>query len=425
MRELLPDRLAQLKENLLNELHRRPIRPVARPSFAFAAALVLLIGVGGWLATRSGTDTASAAEVRAKLAEGLRLSQSISGAFSVRTQDPGARPRGVPGIVNNTPEVPFPSKFVIGADGSYSNFTLPLDSSKRRDVAYDASTGIETSCCSFLDRTGALLYVRESNLDPASPTYGPEAQLSAWVQGAVADRSPRIENTTFDGRSAWKLTVTFTPGERLYDAYSGRVDVVVDRETGLVLEVTQYAYSTDRWTSIESLHDLKIGEPTSAADFTVPKGAGTHDLSHDYAFRRVAVSAAAAIVGYQPLVPSNTLGRSLTDFAVAKTSKPLFAGAGVSTHRDVVSARYGQGWDSVTVSTRQGTVAELPTLLSGVSARTVHLTRGPLVGDHAYVSTSPLLAAFFTAFHHGLLVQISAPSASDAIAIANSLRVAK
>jgi hypothetical protein len=318
--------------------------------------------------------------------------------------------------------VPAPSKFVIGVDGSYSSLTLPLDAPTRNDVAYDSGTGVETSMTVF---SGRRLYIRATNLDPASPKWIPAAQLGIWVQGLVASKGPRIKNTTFDGRPAWKLTITLTPGTWLWTNNGARVDVVVDQATGLVLEVTRYAYSTDRWTSIERIHDLKIGEPTSDADFTVPKQPGAREMALDYGFRRVPVADAEAIVGYQPLLPSNTLGRSLRDFAVAKLSNPLPDVPGAPIGRDVASARYGDGPTSITVSTRRGAESEIFTPLGGVTSRTVHVARGPLVGDHAYVSTSPLVTAIFSAVHRGLLVQIMAPSASEAVAIANSLAPAK
>jgi hypothetical protein len=441
MRELLPDRLAQLKQHLLGEIERsaspwratlptRLTRPVVRRALVAAATLAVLAAGSGVLLTRAVSDTASAAEVRAKLAEGLRFRESIRGEFLVRTRDPGPRPRGLPGCVNCTPPVPLPSKFVIGTDGSYSSLTLPLDGSTRRDVAYDASTRVETWFGQFSDeRTRRPLYLRMLNFDPAlAYEFAPEAQLGAWVQGALTDRNPRVENTTYDGRPAWELTVTFRPGQVQYDAYGARVDVVVDQETGLVLQVTRYAYSARRWTSIQSVHDLKIGEPTSADDFTVPKPAAAVERSHDFGFRRVPVAAAAEIVGYEPLLPTNTLGNELSDFAIAKTSN--FPAPGIPTRRDAVSARYGHGAAIVTISTYRGPASDLPLIGGG---RTVHLTQGPLVGDYAYVGSTPLNAASVTAFHAdtpaplelhtiGLLVRVRAPSAKGAIAVAESLR---
>jgi hypothetical protein len=428
------------KQHLLTEIAKNqrqfpwlaitPASLAGRRRVLVAAAALIVVAVAiGVVVTRGGTGTASAGEVRAKLTEGLHFGQSIRGEFSVRTQTPGPLPRRYRGCRNQnctTPVIPQPSKFVIGTDGSYSSLTLPLDATKRQDIAYNATTGIETSFGQFSDpRSGRPLYIRATNLDPASQTSTPEARLGAWVQGALADRNPRIRNTSFNGREAWELTVTFIVGETLYDTYGGRVDVVVDQATGLVLQVTQYAYSTTRWSSIESVHDLKIGGPTSAADFTVPKPAGTREIAHDLKFRRVPITAAATIVGYRPLLPTDTRGRARSDFAVAKTTD--LAPPGLGGHfrlHGVVSARYGNGPDSITVSTRRGRLNELLTNTGLGSARPLKLTRGPLVGDYAYVSTDPLRRTLFAAFHHGLLVQITAPSAHDAITAAETLQPA-
>ena len=422
-RQLPPDRLEQRKQHLLREIVQ-PQRPALRPgrgALVAAAAVVVVAGAIGVLVTRGGTGAASAAEVRAKLAEALQFRQSVSGEFSVRTQTPGPRPRGVPGCLNCTPVVPQPSKFVIGADGSYSSLTLPLSATRRNDIAYDARAGIETSFGQFTDpRTGRPLYIRASNLDPASLTYGPEARLGAWVQGALADRNPRVKNTTLDGRPAWELTVTFTPGQSLYDFYGVRVDVVIDKASGLVLQVTQYAHSTKRWTSIETVHNLQIGVTTNAVDFTVPKPSGAVEVAHDFGFQRVAISSAAASVGYKPLLPRKTLGRALSDFAIAKTTNLAPPGFPFPPFHDVVSARYGDGPDSITVSTRRGRLDELLGNTGLGSARPLHLS-GLLSGDYAYVSTDPLRRTLLAAFHHGLLVQITAPSARDAIRVATSL----
>ena len=379
------------------------------------AVAVAAVAVGGLLVT-GGTETASAAEIRAKLSEGLRFEKSIRGEFAVRTQSPGPRPRGA-GCINCTPNVPRPSRFVIGADGSYSSVTLPLGAKERNDVAYDAAAGVETR---FFG-----IYLRTTNLDPASETYrGPEGWLGAWVQGALTDRDPEITNTTYEGRPAWELTVTFSPGQNLAGSYGVRVDIVVDQETGLVLQVTRYAYDAERWTSIQSVRNLEIDAPTTTADFTIPKPAGVREINWDVNFRRVPIVDAAAIVGYEPLLPTNTLGRSRTDFAVAETTNLAPPESGSPEIHDVVSARYGHAANSITVSTRRGQLSELltNTSLEGASARQVELSRGPFAGDYAYVSTDPLRPTLFAAYHRGLIVQVTAPSATDALTVARSIR---
>jgi hypothetical protein len=434
-RQLPPDRLEQRRQHLLAEIAMdqgtrsrwSPLPGSLARHVLAVAAVVAVAAIAGFVFSRGGTSIASAAEVRAKLAEGLRLSQSIRGEVSVRTQDPGPRPRGFRGCVNCMPGVPLPSRFVIGADGSYSSITLPFDATQRNDIAYNAATRVETRfTAAGSSSTGgeSRLYMRALNVDPAYATYGPEGRLGAWVQGALRGHDPEIKNTTYDGRSAWEMTVTFTPGQQLADGWGVRVDVVADRQTGVVLQVTQYAYDTERWTSIQSVRNLEIGAPTSADDYTVPKPVGSPELSWDMKFRRVPIAAARAIVGYSPLLPGNTLGRARSDFAVAKIANLAPPESGSPAIHDAVGARYGNGPNAITVSTRRGRLDELLTTtgIAGGTARPLKLTRGPFVGDYAYVSTDPLRAAVFACFHRGLIVQISAPSAQDAITVAESMR---
>jgi hypothetical protein len=410
-------------------LRRAGVRPHRRsyriPLLAGGLAAAAVAAAIAFLITSASPDTASAAEVRAKVTEALGTPRSIRGAFTVVTR-PSRPVRHRFGCRNCRPAVPIPSTFVFAADGSYAAHTKGTHATLRgpvdvgSDIAYDAKTGVQTSYWhGFVDGRG--LYLRATNIDPATPRYSPEAQLAAWVRQVLAARSPRVGNTSFEGRSAWKLTLRFTPGDDFYDTYGVRVDVVVDRATGLVLQVTQYADTPDRWTSIESIHALRIGGATTSADFTVQEPAGVRTVNHDYGFRRVAVAKAAAIVGYRPLLPRSTGGRPLVDFAVASASRLGFAGVRGPVLRDAVSARYGRGLDSVVVTTRRGHLADQADLLQGISARTVKLTRGPLAGDNALLSTSPPNPGYLTAYHHGLIVQVFATSAREALAIAESL----
>lgn len=432
MRKLSVERRGQLREHLLVEIRGPSRRRLARPATTLqralakragvvaAAALVVAV-VSGLLTIGGDADTALAAQVRGKIAEGLEFPRTVRGTFQIRTRDPGQPPRGAPGCLYCVPQVPLPSKFIVAADGSYSSRTIPADAARRRDVAYDAKTGVETSFTTAVDPSDQAIYLRAVNLDPALMDYVPEARLGAWVLGAAGGGDPRVVEATFEGRAVWNLTATFDPGQTLYDAYGARLDAVVDQETGLVLQVTQYAYDTDRWTSIASVRELEIGGSTGAVDFTVPKPPGTIGRLHDYGFHRVQVEAAAATIGYQPLLPSETGGRELIDFAIAKSSDYPFPG--LPQRRDVASARYGRGADSITVSTYRGPVADLQSLLPAAESETVHPREGPLVGSVAYVAKPALSAAVFAAFADGLLVRITAPTTQEALAAANSLRV--
>ena len=434
LRDVPPGRLDARKQHLLAEVTEESAPRHALSSFvpprlrlvAFGGGLatIALIAAVALIATRAGTETASAAEVLTKVSRAMSTPVSLRGEYTVRTQPAGPVPRRHRGCFNCEPVVPAPSKFVIGTDGSYSLITLPLGAIPRSDSAYNASTGVQ-----ILEFAGAVkglhLYVKATNLDPAQWTRTPEALLAAWVQHALVARNLHVKNSSFEGRPAWALTLRFTPGDDFFDTYGTRVDVTVDKQTGLVLQVTQYANSADRWTSIESIHNLQVGTPTTAADFTIAKPAGFRSVTHNYGFRRIAASGAAAIVGYRPLLPTRPGGRTLADFAVAKTSSQtlLREMVGTPVYRDVISARYGSGLDSFSVSTRHGPASDV--VPEGISAQTLTLSGGILAGETAWLSTSPPDPGYLTAYHDGLVVQIHAFSTHDALMVANSLAEAK
>ncbi len=433
LRDLPPGRGDARRQHLLAEIAdeatpRLSLPWFALPRFRAAAvagfgAIVVVVAAIPLFATQAGTGTASAAEIQTKISAAMSAPRNIRGEFAVQTRPLGPAPHRQTGCHNCLPVVPTPSRFAIGSDGSYSLITLPLDASPRSDSAYNASTGVQTL---FLEGAirGLRVYVTATNLDPSQGAHSPEAELAAWVQHALAAGSPHVKNTSFDGRSAWRLTLRFTPGDDFYDTYGVRVDVTIDKATGLVLQVTQYAYSPDRWTSIESIHNLQVDPPTTAADFTVPKPAGVRTVSHDFGFHRVPVEQASAILGYQPLLPTKTGGRAIVDFAVAATSsqKLLPEMVGAPVFQDVASIRYGRGLNGFTLSTRRGVRSDIA--LAG-SGRTLTLSDGALAGETAWLSTSPPDPGYLAAYHDGLVVEIRAFSTHDALMVANSLAKAK
>jgi hypothetical protein len=434
LRQLSKTHQAARRVHLLREVdERRHLRAnVSRVAVA-AATLVAIAALAAVVASQRGSDVASAAEIRAKLAQAADSGVSIRGEYAVQSRNPGPRPPRIHGCVNCAPGVPSPTRFVIGVDGSFMSVALPVTGNNRErtasyDTAYDAKTGVETLGPFGDAAAGRPLYLRTFDLDPADIAFAPEALLAARVNRAVMSHDPHIRNTNLNGREAWELSTTFTPGESSYDAYGARLDVVVDRETGVVLRVTQYAYDPDRWTSIETLEHFEIGTPTTPSDFVLPKPADAIERAHDYGFRRVKPSEAAAAVGYRPLLPTNTFGQQLVDFAVAKVSTYPFPG--IPERNDVVSARYGRGANAITVSMYRGPVRDLPEIGGG---RTIHLAKGALAGDLTNLTTDPFGAARFTAFHapsakrwdlnaRGLLIAINASTPAQARAVASSLR---
>lgn len=425
LRDLPAGRLAQRKRHLLSEIAQPSPARGFRPSLqwrrravvlvATAATVMVVVGVAA-LGTHWGATKASAAQVRASLTQGLSAPRNIRGEFSVQTRPALPRPKRAHGCSNCKPPLPVPSAFVLGTDGSYSSRSLAPSAQYPASAAYDATADVMTQIGRL---GGGLLYVRTTGNNPAYTSFRPESQLASWVLYALDSGDSHVSSTHSEGRDAWALTLDFAPGDDYYDTYGARVDVVVDKETGLLLKLTQFENDPSYWTSIETIHDLELDMPTSSADFTLPIPANARVVRHDQGFEPVTRQQAAAIVGYAPLLPVDTGGRPLTRLAAAKKSTIAFLpGITGPVYRYAVTARYGSGLDAITVSSRRGTPLDI---VPELTARTITIGRGPLAGATAYVSNSPTVPGYLSSYYQGLVVEIDAPSADDALAAVASL----
>jgi hypothetical protein len=367
------------------------------------------------LATQWGATEASAAQVRASIIGGLSVPRSIKGEFVVESRPAHADLKPTHGC-NCKPPLPTPSAFVLGADGSYSWRALSPTAQFPSAVSYNSASDLMTQIITL--RTGSF-YVRTTGNNPAFSSFRPESELATWVLYALQSGDSHVTSTTFQGRDAWALTLAFTPGDDYYNTYGVRVDVVVDKETGLLLKLTQYENDPNYWTSIETIHDLQLEVPTSAADFTLPIPPNAKVINHDQGFTEVTPRQASAIVGYAPLLPTDTGQRPPTRLAAAKKSVLAFLPKMLGPiFRDAVTARYGTGLDAITISSRRGQPLDSA---PDLTARTITIARGPLKGATAYVSNSPTVPGYLSTYHKGLVVEIRAPSAEDALAAAQSL----
>jgi outer membrane lipoprotein-sorting protein len=423
LRDFPAERLARRRQHLLAEIAeqpagRRALRHVAprRLGLALAAAAVVAVALVAVLVTKSGTTEASAAMVRARITQGLSVPRSIRGEFTVESR-PAQPHRQTHGCANCKPPLPVASTFVLGADGSFGSHALAPTPTFPAGVAYDAGADVMT----MLGTLGSsVFYVRATGNNPASTGFRPEHELATWVLHALGSGDAHVTETALGGRDAWALTLEFTPGDDYYDTYGARVDVIVDRETGLLLKLTQYANDPAYWTSIETIRNLQLDTPTSPRDFAVAVPPHVKVIDYDYGFERATPAEAAAIVGYEPFLPTNTGGRSLDQLAAAKRSQLAFLpGIEAPIFRAAITARYGSGLDAVTVSTRRGKPLDI---VPELTAKTIEISRGPLAGTSAYLSTSPTVPGYLTAYYDGLVIEIDAPSAREALAAAESLR---
>ncbi len=381
-----------------------------------AAAVVCLIGVV-FLSTRWGAEEASAAQMRTSIVDGLGTPRSIRGEFIVDSRPAQPAPKATRGCSNCKPPLPLPSRFILGNDGSYSYLSEAQSDLFPGSVAYDAHSDVLTESGSL---AGKSTYVRMTGNDPRVAIYRPDGALATWVLYALDSGDPKISTTKLQGRDAWAATFSFSPGDDYYDTYGARVDVIVDKETGLLVKLTQYENDPNYWTAIETMKNLKVDAPTSAADFALPVPAGAQVIKHDLGFKTVSEQQVKSIVGYKPLLPTDVGGRPLTQLAAAKESNlaflpelqaPVFA--------NVVTARYGMGLDSITVTTRSGSS---PDSAPELTAHTITIGHGLLSGRTAYLSDSPTNPGYLTSHFGELVVEVGAPSSKEVLDAAESLR---
>ena len=154
--------------------------------------------------------------------------------------------------------------------------------------------------------------------------------------------------------------------------------MIVDRETGLLLRLTQYEDDPGYWTSIETIRNLELDTPTSPADFTLPVPAGTRVIDHDYGYAPLTRSEAASLLRV-PAAPADRHRRApLATLAGAKKPSLAFLpDMQAPVYRDAVTARYGSGLDAIVVLSRRGSPVEVAPELT---ARTITIGRGPLTG---------------------------------------------
>jgi outer membrane lipoprotein-sorting protein len=333
-------RLRRVQDQRRAQTRRRRIRWTVRTAFAGAAAAIaaLVLGVP-W--THDGPEPATAAEVQAKVSAALSSAQSIGGELVVR----GESYRNAYGWERRRWD------FVLTAQGDF-RFSHDDGSSI---VAYDASNGIERSLGSVYGQRGGARERR--GVAPGPPDHGPsesvlQRDFGALVRALIAAEDPAVIETTYEGRSAWKLVVAAEPNAIVPELSGDEFEVTVDKETGFPLRIVE----KKNGAALDEIRieDMQIDPKLTAADFTLRFPPGANVDRTDDGFRRVPIDQVEGIVGYTPLVPANVPeGYELTEVAVAEdVTYPTGAEAGNPSSLNVVSLAYRRGLDRFLVTTR-------------------------------------------------------------------------
>jgi hypothetical protein len=353
-----PEFFGRLRQRLAREApaprRRRPPMLVglatAAVTLAVVAASMVLTGDGttpGLRPSPPATRLISATEVRARVSGALSGLRSLSGKVSIEC----AVPRGDCSPTAGGGRTTLRWSFVTTAEGDERITGI----GRRDDVAYSAARREQRA---LTEGTPAAQLI--TNLPPGPPD---QAARPSVLRRDVASVVRAFLSTTGDvpvtevteqGRPAWRLVTPVTPNKLAGPGASGdQLEVVVDRETGFPLRVTESLAGA-------FLHEVRrsnqvVDGPVDPASFTIDFPAGVTPFRQDVGFRAVALSQLRAAAGYQPLLPapaSLPAGYQLAEVTVATTSQPTGTEGGNPQSRNVVSVAYRRGFDRIVVTTR-------------------------------------------------------------------------
>jgi hypothetical protein len=322
--------------------HRAHARRRWARGLATAAAMIaLVVGVVMVGVPGRAPRVATAAEVRARVAQAWASAQSISGELVVEN-------RGVFG----------PGKrrwaFILTARGD----VRLTDLTRGGEIAYQAGRNVERSLSvseSIQDSDQPFASERRG-LAPGLPDQGPslsilDRNLGSVVRALAAGGGASVREVTYRGRPAWLLDTDIRANVLEPELSPNHLEVTVDRETGFAVQVV--ATHDGRLVYETRVEGLQVDAPVHEDDFRIEFPSGADVFRSDGGFRRVRLDQVEARVGYEPLVPAwMPDGYELSEVAVSR--KPSFTGAeaGNPPVGDIVSLSYRRGLDQFIVTTR-------------------------------------------------------------------------
>jgi outer membrane lipoprotein-sorting protein len=307
-----------------------------------AAAAVLVAAVGIPRTDRTpriaGPDVATAAEIKTQVRAALAELENLSGTFVSDGPQRGDERRW---------------RFVVTADGDFR-----LDGPTPGEViTYDAGTGVARSAqrSASIDAS-TIFFAERRGVAPGPPDLGPPTwvlpdEFGSFVRALLAASDPRVRETTYEGRPAWRLDVDVAPNAIAPEFSGDRLELTVDRATGIPVRVLERKNGS--FLSELRIEDVAVDERLAPDSLRFEFPAGAEVMRSDEGFRRIELVEVADAVGYGPLVPSWVPdGYDLAEVAVAAESAPTGAEAGNPFSRMVVSLSYRRGIDQLVVTTR-------------------------------------------------------------------------
>ncbi len=349
-----PDFLPELRHRLAQErrvsgaharwhhAHRGRLRFALRAAVvaAVVAVVVLLVGLprDDRLPDVVQPSIATAAAIKADVRAALAQAETLSGI-----------------VVSDGPRRGDENRwrFVLAANGDFRLTGITLV----ENIAYDAATGVERSLNPSASVGGDTLFAAERRgIAPGPPDGGPATWLlprnfGAVVRALLATDDPRVRETSYEGRPAWRLDIDVAPNAIVPELSGNRFEITVDRGTGIPVRVVER--KDGAFLSEIRIEDIAVDAELGPDAFALEFPAGAEVLRSDDGFRRVELGKVGAAAGYSPLVPSFVPeGYELAEVAVAPRAAPTGAEAGNPESRMVVSLSYRRGLDQFLVTTR-------------------------------------------------------------------------
>lgn len=381
---------------------------------AVAAGLALFLVLVGLPGTTP--RAATAAEVRAAVAEAWAAADNIQGVLVIESEDPGAFGRG---------EVKW--RFILDARG---NFRL-TGITREEDIAYNADRGVERRLSS-LD-SDQLVAGEGVRVAPGPPDQGPstnilDRHLGSVVRALAAGEGGRVREATYEGRKTWLLDTDVRVNLLLPDVSADHMQITVDQRTGFPVRVL----STRRgeFKSELRIQGLKVDEAVPDDAFTLDFPPGIETARTDIGFRRVPLDDVSSIVGYDPLVPASVPGGfELAEVTVSLKPSATGTEGGNPDVARIVSLSYRRGLDQFVVTTRP--VGDSPSRWSDPLAtgegfkdvpERVTLSGGALHGRDAEVMIDPLVVPHLWTMTDDLVVTVAGVlSRAELLHVARSL----
>lgn len=290
-------------------------------------------------------ENATAAEIKAKVGAALAGARNLGGV-----------------LVSDGPRRHDEARwrFLLTDAGDFSLTGLDHE----ENLAYDARRGVQRSLNPSASIGGDHLFAAvQRGIAPGPPDPAPassilQREFGAFVRALLAAEDPRVQEITYEGRPAWRLTVEAVPNA-IVPGFSGDgFELTVDQKTGLPVRVVET--KNDAFLREIRIERLTVDTEIAPGTFTIRFPRGTEVMRSDASFRRVRLARVRGMVGYTPLVPGwLPAGYEPAEVAVAagNTGVPTGVEGSNPPSTDVVSVSYRRGLDQVVVTTRRRSVS--------------------------------------------------------------------